>query len=677
MLPGVASPRSRDRLPLSRQAVIRRRRLVALGASALLVIAAGASWRALGSGGRHSAGSPAGATTDAATTQPGSKLVARKLRAPLPAPVSSEALAPNRDRLLVLGGLDAASQSASGVFSLDPRTGRLSTAGALPQPLHDAAGATLGKSAFVLGGGTSASTNAVRVVGAGGGRVVGRLPAPRSDLAAATVGGRIYVVGGYDGQTPSPAVLQTSDGRSFTIAARLPVPVRYPAVAAAGNVIYALGGEAASGRLTDAIQAIDVSTGRASVIGHLPRPLAHASAISLGGQIYVLGGMARGGPSARMLRLDPSAGRAAPAGRLPAPVANAAAATLGHIGYLVGGVGPGGAPLSSVIAIRSEQLASAASGPVDRPASTAADPPFQGRLLIADRGNNRLLVVNARKRVLWRYPGSKPAPKGGFYFPDDAFFIDHGRGIIANEEENEAIVELGYPSGHLIRSLGHPGIIGSSPGYFHEPDDAYLLRDGTVTVADAQNCRVLFLGPGRRNSQIGTTGSCTHDPPRTLGSPNGDTPLANGHVLVSEVNGSYVDEFTRGGRLVWSTHLPIAYPSDPQRLGPNRYLVADYARPGGVFEFDRAGHILWSYHPASGPGMLDHPSLAERFPGGLLAVTDDYRDRVALIDPRTKTIVWQYGRPDRPGAGHDRLRVPDGFDLLSPSGTTPTHPYTG
>src|SRR5436190_11756890 len=30
--------------------------------------------------------------------------------------------------------------------------------------------------------------------------------------------------------------------------------------------------------------------------------------------------------------------------------------------------------------------------------------PFSGRLLIADRGNNRLLLVDSHKRILWRYP---------------------------------------------------------------------------------------------------------------------------------------------------------------------------------------------------------------------------------------------------------------------------------
>ncbi len=75
--------------------------------------------------------------------------------------------------------------------------------------------------------------------------------------------------------------------------------------------------------------------------------------------------------------------------------------------------------------------------------------------------------------------------------------------------------------------------------------------------------------------------------------------------------------------------------------------------------------------------MLDHPSLAERLPNGLIAVTDDYRDRVVLIDPKTKRIVWQYGRTDTPGTGANQLNTPDGFDFLEPGGVTPTHPYTG
>ena len=40
--------------------------------------------------------------------------------------------------------------------------------------------------------------------------------------------------------------------------------------------------------------------------------------------------------------------------------------------------------------------------------------------------------------MVWSYPSATgPAPPGGFYFPDDAFFIRHGTAIISNQEENE------------------------------------------------------------------------------------------------------------------------------------------------------------------------------------------------------------------------------------------------
>jgi hypothetical protein len=304
---------------------------------------------------------------------------------------------------------------------------------------------------------------------------------------------------------------------------------------------------------------------------------------------------------------------------------------------------------------------------------------FRGQLLIADRGNNRLLLVDAHKHILWQYPtASRPAPTGGFYFPDDAFFVQHGRAIISNEEDNDTIAMIGYPSGRLLWSYGHPKVPGSAAGYLNQPDDAYLLKNGEITVADAKNCRILVIKPGQGVvSQLGTTGYCVHAPPHGIGYPNGDTPLADGNFLISEINGSWVSEYTPTGQLVWSVKLPIAYPSDPQQLGPNLYMVANYHRPGGIYEFDRQGHILWSYQPSSGPEMLNHPSLAERLPNGLIGVNDDYRNRVVLIDPKTQRIVWQYGQTDLAGTEPGLLKTPDGFDLLQNGYQTPTHPSTG
>ena len=657
----------------------RRRRLlpllIALGSLAVAVVALTANGPGSGS--------------DSPGTQPSGRmrtvLVAQTSKS-LPAPISAESVAGVPGGLLILGGLDSSESSVSGVFALDPATGRLHEYGALTTPLHDAAAALLGKRVLVFGGGEEASSDEVQALPASTGsgtsvtaRSIGRLPTVRSDLSAATIGDRAYVLGGYDGQVPLDSVLVTGDGSSFERVASLPAPARYMATAALGDKVYAFGGETASGGASDAIREFDPGAGTARVTGHLSQPISHAAAVALGGRVYVLGGEARGAPSDRIWSFDPARGTVTPAGRLPFPVAGGAAATLGDSGYLVGGTGQAGA-LASVIRLRPHRLPAKAegSGSAAAPAKSA-QPPFSGRLLIADRGNNRLLVVNADKKVLWRFPSrAHPAPPGGFYFPDDAFFTHGGTQIISNEEQNERIVQIAFPSGRLLWSYGHPGVAGSEPGYLHEPDDAYLWRDGSVSVADAQNCRVLIVSHAKKVlKRFGDPSRCEHEPPRALGSPNGDTPLRNGDLLVSEVNGSYVDEITRAGKLVWSVQLPIEYPSDPQQLGPDRYLVADYTAPGGIYEFNRKGRILWSYHPSSGWGMLDHPSLAERLPGGDIAVNDDYRHRVAIIDPRTRRIVWQYGHTDSPGRGPDRLRIADGFDLLGPGGTTPTHPYTG
>lgn len=57
-------------------------------------------------------------------------------------------------------------------------------------------------------------------------------------------------------------------------------------------------------------------------------------------------------------------------------------------------------------------------------------------------------------------------------------------------------------------------------------------------------------------------------------------------------------------------------------------------------------------------------------PNGNIAVNDDYRDRVVVIDPRQGRIVWQYGHTGQPGTGADQLKIPDGLDFVPqmPSG---------
>src|SRR5437588_1264496 len=298
----------------------------------------------------------------------------------------------------------------------------------------------------------------------------------------------------------------------------------------------------------------------------------------------------------------------------------------------------------------------------------APAPPIPGYLLIADRGNGRMLLVDSAKHVFWRYPAPGRTPAMPFRFDDDTFFGPARDRIISNQEDQHTIQIVSFPGGGVLWRYGHVNQRGSAKGYLHTPDDAYLLPNGLVTVADAYNCRVLFINHAHRVvRQYGTTGVCRHNPPTELGAINGATPLPDGGTLVSEINGSWVDDIGPNGKLRWAVHAPVSYPSDPQLLGPGRILLADYTRPGHALIMTSRGKVLWRYGPSSGPGELDHPSLALRIGPGLIAINDDYRHRVVVVDIHTRRIVWQYGHTDRPGRGPGYLNTPDGLDLLKTS----------
>jgi hypothetical protein len=301
--------------------------------------------------------------------------------------------------------------------------------------------------------------------------------------------------------------------------------------------------------------------------------------------------------------------------------------------------------------------------------AASSRPELPGYLMIADRGNNRILVVNPAHGIVFSYPG--PGDHARLYFDDDTFIEPGGANIISNEEDNQAIVQVNIAERRLTVLFGRPGVAGSDSSHVNTPDDAYMLPDGSFTVADAVNCRILFIRARRIVRSYGHASVCRHDPPRYFTAVNGDTPVPGGGVMISEVEGSWIDEIGPEGKLRFSTRAPVSYPSDPQPLPGGRVLLADYANPGHVLIINHRGRVLWRYGPTAGHGRLDHPSLAMALPNGDIAVNDDYRDRVVVIDPRTSKIVWQYGHTDRPGTAAGYLNTPDGMDFVpqAPNGT--------
>ncbi|MGI8756067.1 MAG: kelch repeat-containing protein [Acidimicrobiales bacterium] len=339
--------------------VVHRRPVAVVVATLVLVAASGCasgsgqSSQTSASPGRGSATSPTAhppSTTAEATTttSPPAHLRASVVGPPLTQPLSRAVAVPRHGSVLVLGGRTAAKVSTAEVATWTPGGAAVVT-GSLARRVHDSSVTVLGDHTLVLGGGDGGSVSDVQDVDASGHGVgAGRLPTARSDLSAATVGGTAYVLGGFDDRAGVVEVLATTDGRSFRSVAALPGEVRYGAVVAVGGQVLVFGGEDEQGA-TDAVLGFDPGAGRVSQVATLPVALSHASAFVLEGRVYVAGGRTGDRRHGEIWRYDPGSKTFTQVGTLPEARSDAAVAVVGDTAYLLGGETP--ATLDSVVAV--------------------------------------------------------------------------------------------------------------------------------------------------------------------------------------------------------------------------------------------------------------------------------------------------------------------------------------
>ncbi len=344
--------------------------------------------------------------------------------------------------------------------------------------------------------------------------------------------------------------------------------------------------------------------------------------------------------------------------------------SLGRCGVVIGGalIVLFSAVPSAVATNPGADLATA--GPLTKPALASGSNPvaLPRAIAIADEGNNRIVVVDPQGRVRWVFPQKGDLMPGQvFRVPDDVFFSPDGRSIVATEEENQMISVIDVAKRRITFQYGRSGHESFKKGYLANPDDAIMLKDGRLLIADIKNCRLLVIEPKlRATAQLGASGRCVHKPPKSFASPNGAFPMRDGRYLVTEIGGDWVDAMSLAGKVSWSVHPPgVAYPSDTNEVSRGVYLTVDFSTPGQIVEFNSAGKLLWRYRP-TGAAALDHTSLAHSLPNGYVIATDDRNNRVIVVVPRTNKVVWQYGHKGKKGKGMGYLNNPDGLDLLPP-----------
>ena len=280
-------------------------------------------------------------------------------------------------------------------------------------------------------------------------------------------------------------------------------------------------------------------------------------------------------------------------------------------------------------------------------------------ILVADRNNHRLIAITPQGRLAWskRIAG-----------PSDAYLTPDRRSIIVTEHGGFVVVRIGVRSGVISYRYGHSGHPGTADNHLHDPQTAQQLADGELLITDKSNCRILFvIPPAHRPARtLGRTRVCAHDPPTTFSYPDAAFPTAGGGLVVTELTPAWVDLLSKAGTLVAALRVPgLSAPYDANQAAGGVLIATSHARPGAVEEFTATGAVRWRYAPATGPGALALPSLAQVLPGGDVLVCDSGNDRIVVIDPRSNRIVWQYGHTAVAGSAPGYLHTPDSA-ILAP-----------
>jgi hypothetical protein len=289
---------------------------------------------------RHSTASASGSATSTPVFVPHAA-TARVASWHLPFASARQALvALGGGRVLLAGGLLAGDVSTGRVTLVDLTHGRMRAAAALAVPVHDTAGADVGGVPLVVGGGNATEQDVVQALHGGTWSVVAHLPTTRSDLSVVQRGPLALVVGGYDGSGTPTALLRLSAAGGPRFQGHLAEGVRYAATAVVGRTAYVFGGEVLGHEL-DAVQAVDLRTGRTRVVARLPVPVGHAMAVAEGRKVLLMGGrVTPDRQTAAMWWFDPATRRVTRAGSLPAPRSDAAVASVGRHVWLLGGEDP-------------------------------------------------------------------------------------------------------------------------------------------------------------------------------------------------------------------------------------------------------------------------------------------------------------------------------------------------
>jgi len=220
---------------------------------------------------------------------------------------------------------------------------------------------------------------------------------------------------------------------------------------------------------------------------------------------------------------------------------------------------------------------------LNTPVQAILVPGFQGRhglmVMIADQGNQRVIVVDRQQRLLWQY-GTTGVAGNGFNqlnSPNSALLLDNGHILIADENNSRAIeVDTNL---NVLKTL-------TAGGTLNTVAFASRLRNGNTLVTDAGNNRAVELDDADHIvwQYVTNTGAGSNPNPQ----PTRAIRLRGGHTLISDQFNQRVIEVTLDGKLVFQQgQINVAGTGFNQLNGPyDAKRIGDFTGLGVVPQAD-------------------------------------------------------------------------------------------
>jgi outer membrane protein assembly factor BamB len=235
--------------------------------------------------------------------------------------------------------------------------------------------------------------------------------------------------------------------------------------------------------------------------------------------------------------------------------------------------------------------------------------------------DNRVMLVNAGGSIVWQY-GQAGVAGPGFNQLDTpvcasiflGFQRRFGPHVLITDQGNQRVIVVDR-SRRIVWQYGTTGTSGNGPNQLNDPNSAQLLDNGNILIADEGNNRVIEVTPDFMIVKQLTAGG-------TLNGAAFASRLPNGNTLITDANNNRVVEVDPNDAVVWeyATNMIAGSNANPSptralRLKNGNTLISDQFNHR-VIEVNQAKQIVFQQGQlnvaGNGPNQLNGPYDAKK-----------------------------------------------------------------